>query len=58
MVLEEQGVGHKVMLSLVQNHGAKGTWHEFRISSLTDDTWNEHCRGLVSLAEIINEGKR
>ncbi|KAH8646008.1 polyketide synthase [Tricladium varicosporioides] len=46
LVLEEKGLGVKVMLSLSRH---QDSWYEFVVSSLTGETWNEHSRGLIRL---------
>ena len=57
LVLQDGGVEHKIMLTLSPRPGAKAAWHEFRISSRTDDVWNEHCHGLISLEPDSKESK-
>ena len=51
----EEGKEANIVLSLVQQPGSKD-WHEFRISSSTDDVYMEHCVGLIRLEEPIKEG--
>ncbi|MCJ1391686.1 hypothetical protein MMC18_004551 [Xylographa bjoerkii] len=53
LVLEENHDGHKIMLTLTPLPGAKDSWHEFRVSSLTGEIWNEHSRGLVRVEEDV-----
>jgi hypothetical protein len=49
LVLQEKGVGHKIMVTLASH---QDSWYEFKISSLTTEgTWIEHSRGLVCLEE-------
>ncbi|CAO2655083.1 Nn.00g118160.m01.CDS01 [Neocucurbitaria sp. VM-36] len=43
-----------VMVSLSQSPG-NPSWHEFRITSNTDDVYQEHCSGLVRIREPIQE---
>ena len=50
LVLEEEKPT-KIMLSLSARPGSKDTWHEFKVFSLTEDAWAEHCRGLVRIEE-------
>ena len=57
LVLQDGGIEHRIMLTLTPRPGAKAAWHEFKISSLTDDVWTEHCHGLVSLEEDTKDGK-
>ena len=52
VVEEEKEVN--VMLSLTQQPGSID-WHEFRITSSTDDVFMEHCFGLVCTEEPIEE---
>ena len=58
LVLQDGDVEHKIMLTLTPHQGTKALWHEFKISSLSDDIWTEHCHGLISLEEHTEEGKR
>ena len=57
LVLEENDKDHKIMLTLAPRPGAKDSWHEFKVSSLTDGTWSEHSRGLVCIEEDVDFGK-
>jgi hypothetical protein len=54
LVLQENGLGTKVMLTLAQQNDS---WHEFTVSSLTGETWSEHSRGLIRLEEATRSGK-
>ncbi|KAI9688389.1 MAG: Type I Iterative PKS [Bathelium mastoideum] len=49
LVLEE-GKETAIMTSLTQQYGSKD-WHEFRISSLSNDILTEHCSGLIRIQE-------
>ncbi len=51
LVLQENGDGHKIMLSLAACPGTKDSWHEFKIFSLNDKIWSEHSRGLICAEE-------
>jgi hypothetical protein len=54
LVLQEKGVGHKIMVTLASR---QDSWHEFKISSLTtEDTWVEHSCGFVCLEEDPGQG--
>ena len=55
LVLEESNE-HKIALDLWPCPGPKSAWYEFRISSLADEIWDEHSRGLVRLETDIEEG--
>lgn len=57
LVLQDGGVEHKIMLTLIPRPRAKAAWHEFKISSQTDDIWNEHCHGLISLEQDSEESR-
>ena len=57
LVLQDGGVEHRIMLTLAPRPGTKAAWHEFKISSQTDDVWNEHCHGLISLEQDSKESK-
>ncbi|KAI4264333.1 MAG: hypothetical protein L6R42_000544 [Xanthoria sp. 1 TBL-2021] len=52
LVLEE-GEEHKIMLTLTPVPGGKSDWHEFVVSSLIEDAWKEHSRGLIRVEEEI-----
>ncbi|KAI9676001.1 MAG: Type I Iterative PKS [Caeruleum heppii] len=54
LVLEE-GKKHQVMLTLNPRSGTKNSWHEYKVFSLTEQTWNEHSRGLVRIEECTEE---
>lgn len=53
LVLTEDATGRQIMTTLMPS---QERWYEFRISSLTDETWNEHSRGLISLEENSKQG--
>jgi len=53
LILQENGVGTKVMLTLAQHQDA---WYEFIVSSLIGDTWSQHSRGLIRLEEATRLG--
>ncbi|KAH6886253.1 hypothetical protein B0T10DRAFT_516260 [Thelonectria olida] len=53
LVLEE-GVESAITLSLTQNPGSKD-WHEFRVSTNTDDVVVEHCSGLIRVQDAVDE---
>ncbi|KAK0635463.1 hypothetical protein B0T17DRAFT_485578 [Bombardia bombarda] len=53
LVLEEDKDA-VILLSLSQVPGSKD-WHEFRISSNTDDVYIEHCSGLVRVQDALDE---
>ncbi|KAL8645664.1 MAG: hypothetical protein Q9226_007199, partial [Calogaya cf. arnoldii] len=52
LVLED-GEEHKIMLTLTAVPGGRSDWHEFVVSSLVDEAWREHSRGLVRIEEEI-----
>lgn len=58
LLLQDGGVEHKIMLTLAPRPGAKAAWYEFKISSQTDDIWNEHCHGIISLEQDSEESKQ
>jgi hypothetical protein len=53
LVLQENGLGTKVMLTLAQQ---KDSWYKFTVSSLTGETWSEHSQGLIRLEEATRPG--
>lgn len=53
LVLTEDTTGRQIMTTLMPS---QEPWFEFRISSLTDETWNEHSRGLISLEDNPKQG--
>lgn len=55
LVLED-GKEHKIMLTLTPRSGFKDSWHEFQISSLTENLWSEHSSGLVRLEAVVAAG--
>jgi Polyketide synthase dehydratase len=56
LVLEENAQC-KTMLTLAPCPGSNNPWHEFKISSLTEDVWTEHSRGMIRLEKDVEEGK-
>jgi acyl transferase domain-containing protein len=56
LVLEENAQC-KTMLTLAPCPGLNNPWHEFKISSLTEDVWTEHSRGMIRLEKDVEEGK-
>ena len=58
LVLEETREDHRVMTTLVPFAGRKDSWYEFKILSLTDDVWSEHCRGLVRSEEAASDAQQ
>ncbi len=56
LVLEERK-DHKIMLTLSPRTGTGNTWHSYKVSSLTDDVWHEHSRGLISIEEGVEKRK-
>lgn len=50
MVLEKEK-DHTLFLTLAPCIGPKDSWHEFKVSSVTDGVWTEHCRGLICLPQ-------
>ncbi|KAK4156109.1 hypothetical protein C8A00DRAFT_41378 [Chaetomidium leptoderma] len=48
LVIEED-VQHQLYLFLQPTQGQKDTWFQFKISTLRDDAWTEHCNGLVRI---------
>ena len=55
LVLEEKSDGRQVMLSLTKVPG--GSWHEFKIYSLSGEAWLENSRGLVQMEEDFQSSK-
>ena len=56
LVLEDNSDDRKIMLSL--NKVTGGSWHEFKVTSLTGDAWLENSRGLVRVEDDIESGKQ
>jgi hypothetical protein len=56
LVLEERHEGHKIMLTLTPQTGAKDSWFEFKISSLNEELWSQHCNGLIRIEDDITSG--
>lgn len=56
LVLEE-GQRCDIMLTLAPRSGLKSVWHDFKVFSKTETTWNAHCHGLVSISEAVEERK-
>lgn len=46
LILDDNTAGRKIMLTLAQSQNA---WHDFKILSLVEGEWTQHCRGLVEL---------
>jgi acyl transferase domain-containing protein len=42
--------GTSVLLTLIPETSTPDTWHEFIVSSVTDDVVSDHCRGRISIA--------
>jgi hypothetical protein len=55
-MLEEGDHVAKVMLTLNPHPGFKDSWCEFKINSLADTAWTEHCHGLIRIEEDIVQG--
>lgn len=51
LVIEED-VQHQLYLFLHPAQGQNDTWFHFRISSLREDAWTEHCSGLVRVRRV------
>ena len=49
LVLEEKK-DHKIQIAL----SAKGTWHEFIVSSLSGEVWDSHSHGLIRFESEID----
>ncbi|KAI0601372.1 hypothetical protein F4775DRAFT_582241 [Biscogniauxia sp. FL1348] len=49
----EEGVDHHLYLFLNPTQGQKDTWFHFKVSSLRDDVWTEHCSGLVRIGPPV-----
>lgn len=54
MVLEGD---QRVMLMLTPENQTEKTWNKFSISSRSEDTWTEHCHGLIALRGGSLQGK-
>ncbi|MCJ1264132.1 hypothetical protein MMC22_004003 [Lobaria immixta] len=50
MVLEKEK-DHKMFLTLAPCIGPQDSWHEFKVSSISEGAWAEHCRGLICLLQ-------
>ncbi|KAL8903527.1 MAG: hypothetical protein Q9207_003861 [Kuettlingeria erythrocarpa] len=48
LIFDGSTAGQKVMLTL--NH-SQHSWYEFRIHSLAEGQWIQHCKGLISLVQ-------
>lgn len=49
LVVEEDS-GEHIYCFLNPTHGqTKNTWYNFKISSLKDDVWTEHCTGMIRI---------
>lgn len=46
----EEDVGEQVYCFLNPAHGQKNTWYHFKISSLRDEIWTEHCTGMIRIS--------
>ncbi|KAK2793589.1 putative secondary metabolism biosynthetic enzyme [Onygenales sp. PD_12] len=57
LVLNEGGGYTNINLS-ISTHPGVGEWHEFKISSLAESTWTEHCHGLVRAGEETQQVAR
>ena len=55
LMLEDNSDDRKIMLSL--NNVTGGSWHEFKVTSLTRDAWLENSRGLVRVENEVESGK-
>ncbi len=56
MVLDNE-VDQKMFLSFAPCMGLEAdSWYQFRISSLRQEAWTEHCRGLICLLPDEPEG--
>lgn len=53
LVLSDDPTVQQIMTTLMPT---QEPWYEFRISSLTEETWTEHSRGLISLQENSKQG--
>jgi acyl transferase domain-containing protein len=54
LVLDENNE-HKIMLALAPVLGSKDAWYEFKVSSLFDESWNEHSTGLIRIELDIGD---
>ncbi|KAK8135399.1 PKSKA1 [Apiospora sp. TS-2023a] len=52
LVLEED-IRTKISLSLVPLHASLRRWYNFRVRSLMEGTWVDHCDGLVRIDEEV-----
>ena len=44
-----EDAGEQVYCFLNPAHGQKNTWYTFKISSLKDESWTEHCTGMIRI---------
>lgn len=49
LVLPEKGGEARIITSLMPRPRNKDSWSDFKVMSVTDDIWTEHCRGLVTV---------
>ena len=40
---------HRIMLALALGLGSKDAWYEYKVSSLANETWNEHSTALIRI---------
>ncbi|RDW89666.1 putative polyketide synthase [Coleophoma cylindrospora] len=55
LVLEDNGEGRKIMLTVTPCPGVKDSWHEWKVSSLIGDIWIEHSHGFITMEEDTRE---
>lgn len=53
LVIEEDGENH-IYLTLNPAQGQGDAWFSFKISTLKDDAWREHCSGLVRVSDPLS----
>ena len=56
LVLQE-GVTQTIMITLAARIGSKDSWYEFKILSLANNSWLDHSRGLVRVAQDLQMGQ-
>ncbi|RFU25348.1 hypothetical protein B7463_g10989, partial [Scytalidium lignicola] len=46
-IVIEEDAEKRIMLTLTPVSGSTRSWYEFKIYSLREETWTEHCTGLI-----------
>ena len=57
LILQDDSEEMKIRLMLTPSTEAQSRWYSFRISSLEEKMWIEHCLGFICLEKISREQK-